>query len=79
MTEVWRADYVIVGGGVYGTAVGWELSKRGAGVLVLEAQPDVAAGASGGIGRRGIHHGKRDRGEPRGGDRRVSRARGSKD
>ncbi len=37
------ADYVIVGGGIYGCAVTWELAKRGAGVLLLEAQMIAAA------------------------------------
>ena len=52
-------DYVIVGAGVYGTAVAWELSRRGANVLVLEAET-VACGASGGPGKRGVRACGRD-------------------
>ncbi len=40
------ADFVIVGGGVYGCGVAWELAKRGADVQLLEAK-SVAGGASG--------------------------------
>ncbi len=54
-----RADYVIVGGGVYGLATAWTLATRGASVLVLEAG-DVAAGASGGLGKRGVRANGRD-------------------
>jgi sarcosine oxidase subunit beta len=52
-------DYVIVGAGVYGTAVSWELARRGAAVLVLEAEA-VACGASGGPGKRGVRACGRD-------------------
>lgn len=52
-------DYVIVGAGVYGTAVAWELARRGASVLVLEAET-VACGASGGPGKRGVRACGRD-------------------
>jgi sarcosine oxidase subunit beta len=52
-------DYVIVGAGVYGTAVAWELSRRGSAVLVLEAET-VACGASGGPGKRGVRACGRD-------------------
>lgn len=54
------ADVVIVGGGIYGLATAWALASRGAGVLVLEAAPDVAAGASGGAGKRGVRANGRD-------------------
>lgn len=47
------ADFVIVGGGVYGCGVAWELAKRGAEVLLLEANR-IAGGASGGLGKRGV-------------------------
>ena len=50
---------VIIGGGVYGVATAWHLASRGAEVLVLEAD-DVAAGASGGLGRRGVRANGRD-------------------
>ncbi len=56
------AEFVIVGGGVYGCAVAWELARRGAGVLVLEAAT-IAAGASGGLGKRGVRANGRDRRE----------------
>ncbi len=52
-------DFVIVGGGVYGCAVAWELTKRGADVLVLEAET-IASGASGGLGKRGVRACGRD-------------------
>ncbi len=52
-------DFVIVGGGVYGVGVAWELAKRGAEVLVLEAR-QIAAGASGGLGKRGVRANGRD-------------------
>lgn len=53
------ADYVIVGGGVFGVATAWHLATRGASVLVLESH-DVAAGASGGLGKRGVRANGRD-------------------
>lgn len=46
-------DYIIIGGGVYGTAVAWELAQRGGEVLLLEAN-EIACGASGGLGKRGV-------------------------
>lgn len=52
-------DYVVLGGGVYGCAAAWELARRGARVLVLEAHT-VAAGASGGLGKRGVRACGRD-------------------
>ena len=52
-------DFVIVGGGVYGAGVAWELAKRGADVLVLEAG-EIASGASGGLGKRGVRANGRD-------------------
>jgi sarcosine oxidase subunit beta len=54
-----QRDYVIVGGGVYGTGVAWELARRGADVLLLEAGT-VAGGASGGPGKRGVRANGRD-------------------
>ena len=53
------AENVIVGGGVYGTAVAWELATRGAEVLLIEAK-HIASGASGGPGRRGVRANYRD-------------------
>jgi sarcosine oxidase subunit beta len=52
-------DYVIVGGGVYGSGVAWELARRGADVLLLEADT-IASGASGGPGKRGVRANGRD-------------------
>ncbi len=46
-------DFVIVGGGVYGCGVAWALANRGAEVLLLEAT-EIGAGASGGLGKRGV-------------------------
>ena len=54
-----RAEFVIVGGGIYGLATAWTLASRGASVVVLEAL-DVAAGASGGLGKRGVRANGRD-------------------
>ena len=53
------ADFVIIGGGVYGCAVAWELARRGAEVELLEAA-HIASGASGGLGRRGVRASGRD-------------------
>ena len=53
------AEYVIVGGGIYGCTVAWELAKRGADVLLLEAA-QIASGASGGLGERGVRANGRD-------------------
>lgn len=52
-------DFVIVGGGVYGAGVAWELAKRGADVMVLEGR-QIASGASGGLGKRGVRANGRD-------------------
>jgi sarcosine oxidase, subunit beta len=52
-------DYVVIGGGVVGCAAAWELVRRGARVLVLEART-IAAGASGGLGKRGVRACGRD-------------------
>jgi sarcosine oxidase subunit beta len=54
-----RYDYVVIGGGIYGCAVAWELARRGAQVVVLEART-VASGASGGLGKRGVRACGRD-------------------
>jgi sarcosine oxidase subunit beta len=54
-----RADIVIVGAGVYGAALAWELARRGIEVLVLEADA-IASGASGGPGKRGVRANGRD-------------------
>lgn len=54
-----HTDFVIVGGGIYGAATAWALSARGAEVVVLEAR-EIAAGASGGLGKRGVRANGRD-------------------
>lgn len=54
-----RAEFVIVGGGIYGVATAWALASRGASVVVLEAR-EIAAGASGGLGQRGVRANGRD-------------------
>jgi sarcosine oxidase, subunit beta len=48
-----QAEFVIVGGGIYGAATAWSLARRGADVLLLETTA-MAAGASGGLGKRGV-------------------------
>jgi sarcosine oxidase, subunit beta len=50
---VTAADDVVVGAGIYGAAVAWELARRRRDVVVLEAGA-VACGASGGPGQRGV-------------------------
>ena len=52
-------DFVIVGGGIYGCSVAWEIARRGGKVLLLEANT-IAAGASGGQGKRGVRANGRD-------------------
>lgn len=47
------ADFVVVGGGVYGAALAYELVVRGASVTLLEAD-QLASRASGGPGKRGV-------------------------
>jgi sarcosine oxidase, subunit beta len=54
-----RSDFVIVGAGFYGVGLAWELARRGARVVVLEADR-IAGGASGGIGERGVRSNGRD-------------------
>ncbi len=54
-----HAEFVVVGGGIYGVATAWALASRGASVVVLEAR-DIAAGASGGLGKRGVRANGRD-------------------
>lgn len=54
-----RADFVLVGAGVYGAYLAWKLAARGASVIVLDART-VASGASGGLGKRGVRANGRD-------------------
>ncbi len=52
-------DYIIIGGGIYGCVVAWELAKAGEETLLLEAK-SIASGASGGLGERGVRANGRD-------------------
>ncbi|MFT5508967.1 MAG: sarcosine oxidase subunit beta [Hyphomicrobiaceae bacterium] len=53
------AEYVIIGGGVYGSGVAYWLSQNGADVRLLEAKR-IGNGASAGPGRRGTRANGRD-------------------
>lgn len=46
MTNTHRAEVIIIGAGLVGAAVGFELATRGVRTLVLEAGPEPAAGVS---------------------------------
>lgn len=50
---------VIVGGGIYGTSLAYELAQAGRSVTLLEAD-EIACGASGGPGERGVRACRRD-------------------
>lgn len=52
-------DNLIIGGGVYGAAVAFELVTRGAGAHLIEAS-HIGAGASSGPGKRGVRASGRD-------------------
>lgn len=52
-------DFVIVGGGIYGASLAHDLSHAGKSVLLLEAG-EIAGGASGGPGERGVRANGRD-------------------
>jgi len=54
-----KCEYLIVGGGVYGCGLAWQLASRGHDVVVLE-RDRVASGSSGGPGARGVRAGGRD-------------------
>lgn len=54
-----ETDFIVVGGGIYGTAISYELSRAGASVTLLERNT-LASGASGGPGKRGIRAMGRD-------------------
>jgi len=53
------AEIVIIGGGIYGTSLAYEFARKGRDVLLLEAG-DIASGASGGPGERGVRANGRD-------------------
>ena len=51
--------HLVVGGGVMGVATAWELARQGASVTLVEAA-EIACGASGGFGQRGVRANGRD-------------------
>jgi sarcosine oxidase, subunit beta len=53
------SDYLIVGGGVYGCGLAWELASAGFDVTLLE-KGSIASGSSGGSGARGVRADRRD-------------------
>lgn len=53
------ADIVIVGGGIYGASLAYELASAGKRVTLLEGA-EIASGASGGPGERGVRANNRD-------------------
>lgn len=54
-----KHQFVIIGGGIHGCATAWQLAGAGEDVLLLEAR-EVAFGASGGFGKRGVRANGRD-------------------
>ena len=44
------ADVVVIGGGIMGTSIAWQLARRNAGRVVLLEKATIAAGASGWTG-----------------------------
>ncbi|WP_095199929.1 NAD(P)/FAD-dependent oxidoreductase [Mesorhizobium carmichaelinearum] len=58
-TQATASEIVIVGGGIYGASLAYELAHTGRTVTLLEAD-DIAAGASGGSGERGVRANSRD-------------------
>lgn len=53
------SEFVIIGGGIYGSSLAFQLAKAGKSVLLLEGG-DIASGASGGPGERGVRANRRD-------------------
>jgi sarcosine oxidase, subunit beta len=53
------SEIVIVGGGIFGCSLAYELAQSGKSVTLLEAS-EIAAGASGGPGERGVRANARD-------------------
>jgi sarcosine oxidase, subunit beta len=53
------AEFVVIGGGIVGSAVAWGLARRGGDVVLIE-RDHVASGASGGPGWRGVRANQRD-------------------
>ncbi|BCG72981.1 FAD-binding oxidoreductase [Mesorhizobium sp. 113-1-2] len=58
-TQATASEIVIVGGGIYGASLAYELAQAGKTVTLLEAD-DIAGGASGGPGERGVRANGRD-------------------
>ncbi|TIW28046.1 MAG: FAD-binding oxidoreductase [Mesorhizobium sp.] len=58
-TQSTVSEIVIVGGGIYGVSLAYELAQAGRTITLLEAD-DIAAGASGGSGERGVRANGRD-------------------
>lgn len=54
-----QRDHVVVGGGIYGSYLAWELAKADLDVLLIERN-QVASESSGGPGKRGVRAGGRD-------------------
>lgn len=54
-----KNDIVIVGGGIYGSSLAYELARAGKQVTLLEGAT-IASGASGGPGERGVRANRRD-------------------
>lgn len=52
-------DHIVIGAGVHGSAAGYYLAKSGERVLLLE-RAQIASGASGGVGYRGVRANNRD-------------------
>ncbi len=52
-------DCLVVGGGIVGCGVAWRLATAGRSVTLLEAG-NIASGASGGLGKRGVRANGRD-------------------
>src|SRR3954463_8199610 len=44
------ADIIVIGGGIMGTSIAWQLASRGAGNVVLLERSTLASGASGRTG-----------------------------
>ncbi|WOI58237.1 FAD-binding oxidoreductase [Palleronia sp. LCG004] len=53
------SDVVIVGGGIYGTSLAYRMARAGRSVTLLE-KGEIASGASGGPGERGVRANRRD-------------------
>lgn len=54
-----ETDYAIIGAGIVGSALAWQLARAGHRVALLERRT-VASGASGGPGHRGVRANNRD-------------------